>query len=119
LSSTRAGSSPASRARCFRPYTRAAGCPVSRILSPGGVTKPSFWERPFYPPLAGRSPDAPYLGYARSRPVVPVAPGRDAGHSRLQPPGTRCERASGHRSPPARKFAADAPLMGGDVAIGI
>ena len=21
--------------------------------SPGGVTKPSFWERPFYPPLAG------------------------------------------------------------------
>jgi hypothetical protein len=74
------------RAQCWRPYSHALrACPKCALLSPGGVTKPSFWERPFYPPLAEPSPDAPYLGYERARPGVPVARGQRAGHSRLQP----------------------------------
>jgi hypothetical protein len=82
--------------------------------SPGGVTKPSFWERPFYPPLAGRSPVAPYLGYESTRPVGPVAPGRDAGQLWLQPPIIACERQPATAPDPHSKTPLETPLVDQD-----
>jgi hypothetical protein len=80
--------------------------------SPDGVTKPSFWERPFYPPLTDRSPDAPYLGYESPRPVGPVASGRDAGQLWLQPPIIACERQPATAPDPHMDSRGHAPLCG-------
>ena len=74
--------------------TSRARCLIGLIpASPGGVTKPSFWERPFYPPLSEVSHRMRRIWDTHAPdPETPfVARGQRAGHSRLQPPCPGCE----------------------------
>jgi hypothetical protein len=92
-------------ARC-RPIRRPARGVLGLLRrNPGGLTWPSFWERPLYPPLAGATPAAPCLGHASARPVPPC----DARSARRAPCGlgrhAGLRTPHGHRSPPARMHA--------------
>jgi hypothetical protein len=79
--------------------------------SPGGVTKPSFWERPFYPPLTGSHTGCAVFGIRAPQTRRPLwrlvkTPGT-AAFSRRE-----ALRAPRHRSRPAnRTRLQDLPLV--------
>ena len=58
---------PTSRTRWHANKQRGLRYLLTSLLcaNPGGVTRPSFWERPFYPPLADRSPERSCLGHGK------------------------------------------------------
>jgi hypothetical protein len=70
--------------------------------NPGGVTRPSFWERPLYPPLDGISHRKRRMGYERPRPRDPHCGARPmrAGHRTAWAAGGRLRcLPAGHRHP--------------------
>jgi hypothetical protein len=81
-------------------------------MNPGGVTRPSFWERPLYPPLADSHTGCAVFGIRtpqtrRALWHTASAPGA----MRLGPPDCACVAPSGHRrlAPPSRTPPEDAP----------
>ncbi len=86
--------------------------------NPGGVTRPSFWERPLYPPLAGLLTGAIVFGTRKAPdPEDPVARGQRAGHRTAWAAETRVRRTlrpPRPRSASRNRLPEGAPLVSGD-----